>query len=208
MNYLLYSLTWIVWCSLHSILISHWFTSLMHQTLGEFYRYYRIGYNLFSALTLLLPLWYGWHLKGLPLFSLDGPIAPLRFSTLAAALFFFIAGARKYDMSRFTGIFQARTGKQQGSISVDEKLDTSGVHRITRHPWYIGGILLLWSYQSGFDAQSVISSTILTLYFIIGAMLEEKKLFAIFGSQYSQYQQDVSMLLPWKWLKKICTKIN
>ncbi len=203
MNYIIYALIWILWCTFHSLLISQRFTRIVEQRLGDFFRYYRLGYNFFSTLTLLIPLWYGWHLRGEPLFTLDGIFSPLRFSLLAASLYLFIAGAGKYDLSRFTGIFQATTGKQQASIGIDDKLDTSGIHRITRHPWYIGGIFLIWSYQSHFDLQSVITGIILTLYFIIGAVLEERKLVALFGQQYIRYQQEVSMLLPWKWLKKI-----
>ncbi len=206
MDYLYLSLLWIAWCSLHSILISQHFTRVAEQLTGNAFRYYRLCYNIFSAATLLLPLWFGWHLEGAPLFRLDGIITPIRFFLLVVAFYLFAAGIRKYDMSRFIGIFQATTGKQQKSIAINDELDTSGIHQITRHPWYTAGILLIWSYQSKYDLQSLITNTIITLYFIIGAILEERKLIAIFGHQYHRYQQEVSIFLPWKWLKQSLKK--
>lgn len=174
----------------------------MQHKLGDSYRYYRICYNLFSAMTLFIPVLYGVRLQGDPLIIMDGIFTPIRFILLLFSIVFFAAGARKYDMSIFTGIFQASTGKTRGAISIDNTLDISGIHQVTRHPWYIGGIMLLWSYKTGFDLQSIITSTVLSLYFVIGAFLEEKKLVMIFGHDYKQYQQEVSMLLPWRWLKK------
>lgn len=174
----------------------------MQHRLGDSYRYYRICYNLFSAITLFIPILYGVTLQSEPLIILDGILAPIRFIVLLLSIVFFIAGAQKYDMSIFTGIFQASTGKTQEAINIDNTLDLSGIHQVTRHPWYIGGIMLLWSYKTGFDLQSIITNTILSLYFIIGAFLEEKKLVTIFGHNYKQYQREVSMLLPWRWLKK------
>jgi len=39
-----------------------------------------------------------------------------------------------------------------------------------------------------------------TLYLYIGARWEEHKLLSEFGTEYENYRQEVSMLLPVKWL--------
>jgi hypothetical protein len=35
----------------------------------------------------------------------------------------------------------------------------------------------------------------------VGSFLEERKLVREFGDKYQEYQQAVSMLFPWRWLK-------
>jgi protein-S-isoprenylcysteine O-methyltransferase Ste14 len=42
---------------------------------------------------------------------------------------------------------------------------------------------------------------VLSLYLIIGAFLQERKLVLEFGDGYRQYQDRVSMLFPWKWIR-------
>jgi protein-S-isoprenylcysteine O-methyltransferase Ste14 len=43
---------------------------------------------------------------------------------------------------------------------------------------------------------------VLSLYLVIGAFLEERKLLKEFGDDYRLYKNRVSMLFPWKWIKK------
>ena len=42
---------------------------------------------------------------------------------------------------------------------------------------------------------------VINVYFMIGAVLEERKLVREFGEKYQEYQRTVSMLFPWRWLK-------
>ena len=50
------------------------------------------------------------------------------------------------------------------------------------------------------DLAFSLHALILTVYLIIGTFLEERKLVYEFGDQYRNYQKQVSMLLPLKWL--------
>jgi protein-S-isoprenylcysteine O-methyltransferase Ste14 len=43
---------------------------------------------------------------------------------------------------------------------------------------------------------------LISLYFIVGALLEERRLISIFGEEYRKYQQEVSMFIPVKWILK------
>jgi protein-S-isoprenylcysteine O-methyltransferase Ste14 len=46
----------------------------------------------------------------------------------------------------------------------------------------------------------VIAAGIISGYFVVGAILEERKLVKHFGDAYRTYQQRVPMLFPVKWL--------
>jgi len=117
--------------------------------------------------------------------------------TIAVLLFF--AGARHYDMLQFLGLRQIRTGTSHSALTETGTLNTTGVLGITRHPWYLATIMLIWA--RGLDVSTLITNIILTLYLIVGTALEERKLLIEYGEDYRRYQQKVSMLIPFKYLK-------
>jgi protein-S-isoprenylcysteine O-methyltransferase Ste14 len=47
---------------------------------------------------------------------------------------------------------------------------------------------------------TLIVNCILTIYLIIGTILEERKLVLVMGDAYRDYQKRVSMLIPCKWI--------
>jgi protein-S-isoprenylcysteine O-methyltransferase Ste14 len=115
------------------------------------------------------------------------------------AVFLFFLGGRHYDVRLVLGIKQIREGTSSKLITDTDELDTSGVLGITRHPWYLAAILLIWARQ--LDVSGLFVNVILTSYLIVGTYLEEKKLIREFGEKYLNYQKKVSMLIPYKWLK-------
>jgi protein-S-isoprenylcysteine O-methyltransferase Ste14 len=50
------------------------------------------------------------------------------------------------------------------------------------------------------DFSLIISNVILIGYFIVGSLLEERKLCVEFPGVYEEYRQRVSMLFPYRWL--------
>jgi protein-S-isoprenylcysteine O-methyltransferase Ste14 len=105
------------------------------------------------------------------------------------------------------GIKQIKEGTSDKLITDTGELDTSGVLRVTRHPWYLATILFIWARQ--LDVSAILVNIILTSYLIVGTCLEEKKLIGEFGEQYLAYQKRVSMLIPYRWLKtKIIHLVN
>jgi len=51
------------------------------------------------------------------------------------------------------------------------------------------------------DVSGLITNIILTIYLVVGTVLEERKLLMEYGEDYRQYQKKVSMLIPFKYLK-------
>lgn len=197
-QYTLLIILWIVWCALHSALVSLSLTEPLRKRFPYAARYHRIVYNIVSVVTLAPVLFYTFSLRGTPFFSWQGPWRLLQIAMAVSALVFFLAGARHYDLFQFLGLRQLTDEKTCSVLTDDCSLDTSGVLSLVRHPWYTGGILILWARP--LDTSAILTNLVLTGYFLVGTRLEERKLTAQFGQEYADYQQRVSMFLPVKWM--------
>lgn len=187
------------WCALHSGMIAVSVTDRLRRRLGPAFRFYRLFYNAVSALTLIPVAGYAAAVRTDPLFRWHGWLRAIQVLLLGTAALFFILGAGRYDGARFLGLRQLREGSGRTGITEGGELDTAGVLGVTRHPWYLATLLLLWARP--LDASALLVNTILTAYLLVGARLEERKLVREFGESYRAYQQNVSMLIPVKWVK-------
>jgi protein-S-isoprenylcysteine O-methyltransferase Ste14 len=201
MAYIVLVILWITWCALHSVLISLAVTDWVRKRLLSMFRYYRILYNVFAVVSLVPVLVYGFSLRGALLVAWEGPWLVVPVVLAAAALFFFLAGGRRYDFLQFIGIRQVRSENGCSVLTEDCSLDTSGVLSVVRHPWYVGGFLLVWARP--LDLAAVLVNLVICGYFVVGAVLEERKLKVLFGTQYEDYQQRVSMFFPIKWVTRL-----
>ncbi len=190
------ALLWILWCSLHSLLISRFFIAIMKDIWGINFAYYRLAYNTFSLLTLLPVVIYQLLLSEKIIFSWPGPWNLLKFGMYLASFVLFYGGYRVFDMRYVLGIQQVHEMREGGKIEAMD-FNTSGILEYVRHPWYSGAILLVWAFGTITDV-SLVSKIILTAYIIIGTFLEEKKLIHEIGEPYLEYCKRVPMLIPWK----------
>ncbi len=198
-SYIILAALWIGWCLIHSAMITLATTRHLERRLGGGFRLYRLFYNSAALVTLVPVLWYERSL-GSPLFwSWTGPFAFARGALLAIAMTLFLAGARHYDVKRFVGLRQLSEGTAGTGLTETGHIDTSGVLGVTRHPWYAGGIALLWT--SDLSGARLVTNLVLTAYLIVGTVLEERKLIAEYGDEYREYQKRVPMLLPLGFLK-------
>ena len=189
---------WIIWCALHSGMISVTATGYLKRWLGRGFRIYRLIFNLVALATLIPVMVFEQSLRGPMLFRWQGFLILFQVLLLISALLLFLAGARHYDLLQFSGFRQIKTGSSHNALTETGELDTTGVLDITRHPWYLGGILIIWTRD--IDLSALVTNIILTLYFIVGTVLEERKLLIEYGDDYRRYQERVSMLIPIKWL--------
>ena len=190
---------WIIWCGLHSGMISVTATEYLKRLLGSRFRFYRLVFNLVALATLIPVIVFEQSLQGPILFRWEGFLIVFQVILLTSALLLFLAGARHYDLLQFLGLRQTRTGSTHGTLTEADNLDTTGISNITRHPWYLGAILLIWTRD--FNTFELVTNIILTLYLIVGTVLEERKLLIEYGEDYRRYQERVSMLIPIKWVK-------
>ncbi|MBI4289993.1 MAG: isoprenylcysteine carboxylmethyltransferase family protein [Betaproteobacteria bacterium] len=76
-------------------------------------------------------------------------------------------------------------------------LAVRGPYRWIRHPLYTCILLLLWCYPD-LSGDRLLLNLMLTIWVVLGSVLEERDLVSRFGDQYMKYQREVPMLIPWR----------
>jgi protein-S-isoprenylcysteine O-methyltransferase Ste14 len=195
------ALMWGCWCALHSAMITHAATDYLRLRRPGASRFYRMFFNAVSLLTLAPVLVYERSIAGDPLFTWEGPWRMPRLALLVAAAALGLAGARRYDLLSFLGLRQALRGGRESpaeGLGAGGTIDTGGVHRFVRHPWYLAALIVIWARE--LSAAALVSNAVLAAYLIAGTVLEERKLVEELGDEYRSYQGRVSMLLPFKYV--------
>jgi protein-S-isoprenylcysteine O-methyltransferase Ste14 len=121
-------------------------------------------------------------------------------SLLIIVIALIISGLLKYDLLQLLGFRQIKSGKSYSALSESGELDTSGILGLTRHPWYLAVIIFIWIGYREMYVSTLIVNIILTIYVVMGTVLEERKLIIEFGDNYRDYINRVSMLFPVKWI--------
>jgi len=158
-----------------------------------------LAYNVFAVISLVPIVWliysteshWVWQWRGKWAWVSDG-------AALTSVLCFFVS-AKFYDLNEFFGFRQlADRGKD-----TQENFTISPFHRFVRHPWYCFGLVLIWTRDM--NEPLLISGIAITVYFVIGSRLEEKKLIDCFGDSYRRYIAAVPGLipLPWRYLSSM-----
>ena len=197
-NILLLSSSWIGYFALHSALASLAVKRRVAATWPALMPYYRLMFNLLASLLILPILWLTYRDPGPLLWRWQGAAAWLANGLALAALFCFWLSLRSYDMQEFLGLRQLRLHVRK--VEDQEHFHLSPFHRHVRHPWYFFGLVLVWTRDM--NTATLLSSVFITLYFVIGSRLEEKKLLVYHGETYRRYMARVPGLipLPWKFL--------
>ena len=196
----LLALAWLMYFIVHSIIASLGLKNWVSKHHPGWMPAYRLGFNLIAVVLLLGPLWMVHIFRGELLWQWQGYekiIAnSLRFSAIAG----FLWTLKYYDGSEILGTRQLKQGEK--SVEDQEHFHISPIHRYVRHPWYFLGMVYIWAGDMG--AAWLISCIMLSLYFIIGSRLEERKLLAYHGETYTRYTKAVPGLfpLPWRYLSK------
>lgn len=191
-------LAWAAYAALHSLLASLAVKAWVGRRWPGFMPAYRLAFNAVSLVALLPVLWLVYGAEAAWLWQWHGGWAWLANGLAAAALVGFAVSSRSYDMDEFLGLRQL---KEHGADD-RQRFTLSAFHRFVRHPWYALGLVLIWTRDM--NGPLLVSAAAITLYFVIGSRLEERKLVAHFGDAYRRYMEKVPGLvpLPWKWLTR------
>jgi len=93
------------------------------------------------------------------------------------------------DSLSFVGLRQLFAEEKSGALV------TRGLYRMVRHPLYTFGLLFIWLTPT--VSQNSLTVYIgATIYTLIGAYFEERKLLRDFGEAYAVYKKSTPMLIP------------
>jgi methanethiol S-methyltransferase len=198
LKFLFLVLAWTAYCTLHSAMISETATSFLKRRLGDSFRFYRLFFNAVALLTLIPVLWYSHSLGQVVIFRWEGVWLVPKYLLQACGVLLVVAGGRHYSLGQFLGISQLR-GASSGGLATGGGIDSSGVLGLVRHPWYTAVVLLLWA--GDLNMAALVGNSVLTVYIVVGTLLEERKLVHEFGDAYRSYQWRVSMFVPLKWIR-------
>jgi protein-S-isoprenylcysteine O-methyltransferase Ste14 len=192
------ALGWILYAALHSLLADLRVKAAVTARFPDFAPWYRLAYNGVALLTALPLLWLMRATPGTELWAWNGAWAWLGNGLAVAALFGAMQSSKAYAMNDFLGL-----GVLGGDKAIERDVfRLSTPHRFVRHPWYSFGLVIVWTRDM--DAAMLVSALAITIYFVAGSRLEERKLIAIHGDTYRRYRERVPGLLPlpWKWLSR------
>jgi methanethiol S-methyltransferase len=181
-----------LWGMVHSITASHFFKDMARSMVGDGgMRLFRLGYNAFSVLTFAPILYLAWTLPNQPLYDVPSPWQFVMMGGQALSLLMLFAAFLQTDALSFVGLSQLFGAGEQAQ----GPLVTRGLYRVVRHPLYTFSMLLLWLSPSVSQNSFALYAGV-TLYFIIGAYFEERKLLRDFGEAYAEYKRKTPMLIP------------
>lgn len=192
-SFLLIVIAFGVYGLVHSLLASFKVKDLAEAWLGPAGRKgYRLAYNIFAAVSLLPVLALAVILPDRAIYAVPSPwsLVLILLQLVGAAIM--VIAVSQTDLLHFVGLRQV---SEKPDTIAEHRLETGGLYRYVRHPIYSGGLLFLWA-SPEMSWNSLALKTAFSLYFIFGAMVEEKKLVTEFGDAYRAYRMHTPMLIP------------
>lgn len=187
-----------LWGLIHSGLASLTIKDLINNKLGErAIRYYRLAYNIFAGISFFPIIGLMIVIRDTQLYSIPKPWIAFTLFAQLLSLLILVIGLKQTGALKFLGLTPFLGEKQSESQS----FITNGLYKYVRHPLYSAGLVLLWC-SPVMTTNSLLVSICLSIYIVVGAIFEERKLEIEYGDLYREYRQQVSMLIPClKWNK-------
>jgi protein-S-isoprenylcysteine O-methyltransferase Ste14 len=161
---------------------------------------YRLFYTFISFVTTTVAIYLLVLIPDRPLWKAPLWLAIPMHAVQAAGLLLGMAAFRKFDGLEFMGLRQAwlylKGMPIEGDIEgISERdLITDGVYSIVRHPMYRAGILI-FTFEPNITRNFLTVSILADLYFIYGALREDRLLAEKF-TEFSRYKQEVPFMVP------------
>lgn len=196
-------LIFLAFAFVHSITVSRWFKDRCKEQFGEtFLRvWYRFLYTCISIATVAAafalirkvpdqvlwqgPAWFRWAVHAVQF----------------AAVLFGVRAFEHSDAAEFLGVGQVWRYLLHGEVSGDAEglsergLVTTGVYGIVRHPMYLAGIVI-FTFEPNITRNGMLITVLADLYFLFGALIEDRRFAAVYGEEYRHYRERVPLLLP------------
>jgi methanethiol S-methyltransferase len=182
----------------HSFLASLWVKRGARRWFGALAdRAYRLLYNVIAVVSFLPVLALVGLLPDRTLYTIPLPWVLITSVGQLAAIAVLVLGLLQTDVWSFLGFRQLVQPETAGEPA---RLVLKGLYRWVRHPLYTAGLVFIW--LTPVMTVNVLAMNIgLTIYIVVGALLEERKLLSEYGQAYTDYRRRTPMLIPglvWK----------
>ena len=173
-------LRFILFAVVHSLFATEWVKKILH---GDGHQAYRLLYNIVS---LLMFVWVmSAHRNSEVLYFIPGFWSLIMYLLQLIVVVILVSCLKQTGAGEFLG-FTKHTANT---------FTKTGWYSIVRHPLYFFSTLFMMS-NPVMTEQWLILTILAILYFVIGGLIEEKRLVAEFGEVYRDYQQRVPFIIP------------
>ena len=156
----------------------------------------RSTYVLLSSIALILLVWQ-WRPMPTVLWQIDDPQITMAVSGLSF-VGWLLALTSTFLINHFElfGLHQI-ANNLAGRPMPAPRFRTPLYYKFVRHPIYLGFIIAFWAAPT-MTVGHLLFAAVTTAYIVVGTMLEERDLVDLFGDDYRNYKDRVSMLVPWR----------
>jgi methanethiol S-methyltransferase len=174
----------------HSIMARNWFKKWWKTIIPKHLE--RVFFNLISSFVLAIII-SEWQPMNVVIWDLRGSANAVFIHGLSIlGLFIAITSVFSLDAADFSGWKQMKAGEDEIVQPIFKK---PLFYKIVRHPIYFGFLISFWA-TPFMTVGHLYFAILLSTYIFVGATLEERNLSEIFGLEYTIYQQEVAMLIP------------
>jgi len=170
----------ILFAVIHSLFATAWAKKILHCTDRKGYR---LCYNIASLLM------FGWVMSAYRnsevLYFVPGVWSLIMYLLQAVIVLILLSCLIQTGVGDFLGFTKNTTSS----------LSNTGWYSIVRHPLYLFSSLFM-VLSPVMTYQWLMLTVMGTLYFVIGGLIEERRLAAEFGEAYRHYQQRVPFIIP------------
>jgi protein-S-isoprenylcysteine O-methyltransferase Ste14 len=157
-------------------------------------KYYAAAYAISSGICLWGLILF-WQPSGVIFYSFDGaPRLMIRLLFLVS-IAIFVWGNKTLGLIDTLGVKAVLRKEASTNIPKQTDIAVRGPYRFIRHPLYLASLLMIWSFPD-LTADRLLFNILWSIWIVVGARMEERDLVAIYGKSYSDYQQQVPMLIP------------
>ena len=180
-----------IWGAVHSLFASLQAKAFVRRVLGPGADpYYRLGYNLFAALSLVPLLVLARLLADRDLYTVPQPWSVILVGGEVLAGVILVVGFLQSHPFDFLGIQrQVSPGQERG------RLTTPGLYHNVRHPLCSAGLVVIWLVPR-MTANLLVVNLALTASIAIGANLEERILRREYMQEFDDYMAVTPMFIP------------
>ena len=178
----------------HSTMVRPSFKKRLGRWIGQ--EYHGAAYAIASGVVVsgLVLLWQGPVRTFIVLGDIGRAVIQVASLSALAGFIWGVASLGGFDMLGSVSIIRSLRGR---APSVSGPLTVRGPYRFVRHPLYLFCLIAIWSVAE-ISVDRLLYNILWTGWIVVGTVLEERDLVAVFGDAYHAYRAKVPMLFPWK----------